>query len=393
NDLRLADLNEDGQLDLLAVGLGATQLFVGLGNGAGDFAQQAPWPLPGAGTALEVGDVNGDGHADVLAGTLQQVYNDGTGHFTAASTLQTSAVRCVFMRLADFNLDGYLDLLLVDTPGGAYNQLAVMLNDGSGYFLGSTYQALPVEATGVEVGDLDGDGYLDVLLTEHDANTGYAPNSVIQWGLTVLRGNGTTQFTVGPRQLLPARGVSAETLALGDVDADGDLDALTAGLDYGTGATQAVRLFLNNGQGNWQAVAPTAASRAPRSLALADVDGDGDLDLAGDDDTGSLVVRRNGPAVPTPLAAAAVVPAGVTLHPNPAHGQFTLSLPAGLLSRPGTLTLHNALGQRVYEQALSALPAGGQLPLLVPGLPPGLYLLRLAVAGEAPLPLGRVMLE
>jgi len=395
--LQLGDFDNDGDLDIAAAGSFAS-IYVWLNDGTGTLGTPQVIGLSAVNSLyfkdfpLEVGDLDGDGDLDLMTGqysqgTLQQVYNDGTGHFTAASSLQYSTVRCVFMRLADFNLDGYLDLLLVDTPGGAYNQLAVMLNDGTGYFLTSTYQALPVEATGVEVGDLDSDGYLDLVLTEHDAN------NLIQWGVTVMRGNGTTQFTASPRLLLPGRGISAETLALGDVDADGDLDVLTAGFNYNTGATQANRLFLNNGQGNLQAVTPISVSGAARSLALADVDGDGDLDVAGDDSNSSLVLLRNGPAVPTPLATTAAIPVGVSLHPNPAHGQFTVSLPAGLLLQTGTLTLHNALGQRVYERALPALPAGGQLPMLVPGLAPGLYLLRLTVAGEAPLPLGRVVLE
>src|SRR4030095_11115312 len=113
-------------------------------------------------------------------------------------------------------------------------------------------------------GDVDGDGDLDLVVG----------NAYLQSRLYLNDGIGT--YTDAPASRMPVGSYNTSSLALGDVDRDGDLD-LVVGNAY-----QQSLLYLNNGTGTFT---DATASRMPvgsyetRSLALGDVDGDGDLDL------------------------------------------------------------------------------------------------------------------
>jgi len=374
-------------------------LEIWLNNGAGGLTSlPQPSPLPGTQRMLEVGDLDGDGDLDLLTGNggamvLRPLLNNGTGLFTA---VQSQSVNSYFetLRLADLDSDGDLDVLYVTTAVANSYLLGVRLNDGNGNFTGTYSLTLANEPTAVQLADMNGDGHLDVVVT--DATFSNSITVPRWWGLLVLQNNGAGQFTPGTRLQLADR-VTAGVLELGDVDADGDLDALTSGYDYNVqAANQVVRLFLNNGQGSLTPVTPIASPNySPRFMALGDLDGDGDLDLAFDNFSAfGITARLNGPAVPVALGTVAANPlaALVTLHPNPAHQQTTLELPAGLLLQAGSLTLLNSLGQVVHQQSLPAAPAGSRTLLALPSLPAGLYVARLQVGGSQVV-IGRLQLE
>ncbi len=396
--LQLGDFDGDGDLDVATYynfGLVAIRLNDGRGNLSG--SQNVPSFGFGGGAyreiPLEVGDVDADGDLDLVTGNPNQgsitaLLNDGQGVFSPG-TQQQLAVYFTIFRLGDLDNDGDLDLVTIRESDAdpARRVLSILLNDGNGQFTATTSLPLPTVPTGLKLADMDRDGNLDAVITDYEDLPG-----ADHWGLTVLRNNSAARFTVGARRALPTPGAVADVLELGDVDADGDVDAFTSGQDY-RNPEQFIRLFLNDGRGTLSPVTPLPTNSPPRSMALGDLDGDGDLDLSDDSTPGAgLAFRLNGPGVP--LAATPGNPLGalVALYPNPAHQQVTVELPAGLLLRPGTLSLVNSLGQVMHTQALAAAPAGSRTTIRIPGLAAGLYLVRLSVEGS-PQAVGHLMIE
>lgn len=122
-----------------------------------------------------------------------------------------------------------------------------------------------LNGSGVTLGDVDGDGRVDLYFAGLDEDN------------RLFRNLGHWQFTnVTEAAGVTCPGVDATGVALVDVEGDGDLDLLVNAIGQGT------RYFVNDGQGRFTdrtAAAGTASLAGSMSLALADVDGDGDLDL------------------------------------------------------------------------------------------------------------------
>ena len=123
---------------------------------------------------------------------------------------------------------------------------------------------IPLNGSGVALGDVDGDGRPDVFLAAYSGGSALFHNRG-DW--TFVR---TTDKAFGTGVLSGLEGTGA---VLADIDGDGDLDLVLNTLGQGT------RIFVNDGSGRFTAGAVLNPRRAGSSLSMADADGDGDLDL------------------------------------------------------------------------------------------------------------------
>ena len=362
-EMAVGDVDGDGDLDL-CVNIGSGQISTHLNNGAGAFAYGTYTALDGtSGDGVTLGDVDGDGDLDLAAvngnygttnrNTVSIRRNDGRGNFSGTHYVAV-APQPYKVVLADVDNDGDLDLLT--NSGVQSGAVSVRLNNGTGVFSGSQNVAVGGWPKNLAVGDVDGDGDLD-LLTVNDDGVGSSNCTV-----SVCHNNGSGLFalhqTVGV-------GSGPYTVALGDVDSDGDLDFVTAD----NNSSSQVSLRLNDGTGTFSGSTIVPVFYNATAVALADVDDDLDLDLVCINYSGSMSVRLNGGTVLG--TARGQVAAGALRFPNPVVAGATVPL---LGAQPGTcLVLTDPLGRPV---ARATAAANGRAQLVLPnGLAPGVYLL------------------
>jgi hypothetical protein len=436
NALAVADVNGDGKLDLLTANYRSNTAGVLLGAGTGTFGPVITYPTGTGSTpaGIAAADVNADGKPDLLtanqgSSTVGVLLGTSTGTFGLVTTYSTLSISSGSgygprgIAVADVNGDGRPDLLTANYLG---NSVGVLLNAGSGTFGPATlysagYGSTP---TGIVVADVNGDGKLDLLTANLSSDTA-----------GVLLGTGTGTFS--PVTTYPTGNNSGpRSLAVADVNADGKLDLLLSNNTSGAAA-----VLLGTGTGSFGAATTysTGYSSYPRGIAVADVNGDGKLDLLtansntivagvllgtgtgtfgpmttyytgfGSTPFDLVVADVNGDGKPdlvtannssdtagvllnatTFLASRAALPGtNATLAPNPARTSALLGA-TGLPAATRTLeaTLLNSVGQLVRRFNVPAVlgTAQGHVPLV--GLTPGLYVLHLSALDAQGTPLG-----
>jgi hypothetical protein len=260
----LGDLDSDGDLDAFVIPSSTIDFGkVLINNGLGVFSDSGQNLGESGITQVALGDLDGDGDLDayLVSNANDLVYfNNGNGQFTDSGQRfgadpGTEAV------LGDVDLDGDLDALVANR--GEYGSNSrLFLNDGQGTLTDSGQLLVLAATNGAALGDLDGDGDLDaffaITLVEGQQT---APDQV--W---FNDGNGV--FSDSGQRLGTA---SSNGVALGDIDADGDLDAIVPNLGL------PCDVLLNDGAGTFLR-AGRVGRLASTKAALGDLDNDGDLD-------------------------------------------------------------------------------------------------------------------
>jgi len=236
-------------------------LLLLLGGAGVDLAPPVAFPLDHIASVLDTADLDGDGDVDVAVAAseddLSILLNDGDGTLQLGqSILLTGGGQHLDLLARDLDGDGDPDLAVANLFAGS---VSVLPGDGTGAFGAETVHDAPgVFATrGMAAGDLDDDGDLDLLVGD-----GFTS------GKTVLLNNGAAGF--GETVAVSGGGTTISS-AIGDLDGDGVLDAVTT-FDDGTWTHAGV------GDGSFEP-AELLDPDSGAAVTLGDLDGDGDLDL------------------------------------------------------------------------------------------------------------------
>jgi regulation of enolase protein 1 (concanavalin A-like superfamily) len=266
------DFNDDGILDLVASAArvsGPPRIVVSLGKGNGTFGPATVTNF--AGRVLNVWDVNQDGELDVVVEDdfsndvdVFVMLGNGDGTFTRTQRVNSFDFPR-FALVADFNDDGFMDIVVGDDSGavqvypgradGTYPDI-VTLTAGAGARNGA-------------LGDFNGDGKIDIVVANHDAHS-----------LTVFLNRGGLQFT--PKDIPLDR--QANDVAVMDVDRDGRADLLVAASHDGADDLFYIDGFVyvlsGDGSGGFGAPAKYETDRGAFEIAVGDFNRDGIPDVA-----------------------------------------------------------------------------------------------------------------
>ncbi len=298
------DLDNDGDLDVLSGStLGEDYELIAWENDRSPF--DATWTPNDVGTAensiydVVLGDLDNDGDLDAASvGNYYATYeiivweNDGSP-FTDTWTLNNAGTsyRSVWQAaLGDLDNDGDLDLAAV-RDDGSNAEVIVLQNDGapfSGTWAENDVGECGADVTSVALGDLDNDGYLDMVT----ASESLSGSEIKAWM------NDTTPFTGtwSSNNFGDTGTASVNSVALGDLDNDGYLDVVSGGAihdDYEVIAWQNDNTPFS---GSWTQNDAGARDNSLSTVALGDFDADGDLDLVSAEYGGSdseLIIWEN----------------------------------------------------------------------------------------------------
>jgi hypothetical protein len=265
--MSVADFNGDGKPDLIWRTV-EEYVTVLLSNGDGSFQTLPSVYFGRYVNCFAVGDFNGDGKADlaVLLGGPQQgpsgrtvsiMLGNGDGTFQPPQDYRAGEDPS-FVAVGDFNGDGKLDLAVTNKTS---NSVSILLGNGDGTFRPQAFYASQMEPVFVAVGDFNGDGKADLAVSNGGSNS-----------VSILQGNGDGTFRQAKSY---ATEVGPAAVSVGDFNGDGKADL--AVVNWGSNT---VSILLGNGDGSFRPQTAFGAGRAPNAVAVADLNGDGKLDLA-----------------------------------------------------------------------------------------------------------------
>jgi hypothetical protein len=244
--------------------------------------------------SVAIGDVNGDGHPDVVVANICQSSTDcdtggvsvllgnGDGTFQAPVSYGSGGFFGSSVAIADLNGDVRPDLVVASAcpigacSAGGTGVVSVLLGNGDGTFQAAVpYSTGGFDTVSAVVADVNGDGKPDLVVSHH-----YQNGDLSDGGVSVLLGNGdgTFQAAVG----YGAGPGDAEFVAVADVNGDGkpDLAVANCSVNYYCNGRGSVSVLVGNGDGTFQApVRQSSGGKVAMSVAIADVNGDGRPDL------------------------------------------------------------------------------------------------------------------
>jgi gliding motility-associated-like protein len=310
----LADMDGDGDMDILSASNADNTIAWYENNGAADPTWTATDIATSAAGANSVfaADMDGDGDMDIVSSsandnTIAWYENDGNANPTwAAADIATSANSARSVFVADMDGDGDMDII-----SASYNDNTIAWYENNGA-ANPTWTATDIAtsaagALSVYAADMDGDGDMDIVSADFGDNT-------IAW----YENNGAADPTWAAADIATSAN-GAASVFLADMDGDGDMDIVSASSNDNT-----IAWYENNGAADptWTAADIVTNAGFARDVHAADMDGDGDMDIVSADFGDNTIAwyENNGAADPTWTAA------DISTSANAPHSVFVADM-------------------------------------------------------------------
>jgi len=274
-----ADVNNDGEVDLICANLIGNTVTVLRNNGNGTFTGSSTNSVGQYPNCVIAADVNNDGKLDLITAnegdnTVTVLRNNGNGTFTAYSFAVGSYP--ISVAAADIFGNGKIALI---TANAHANTLTVLTNNGAGGFGSNATLNVGFSPTSVVAADVNGDGSADLICANFNGT------------ISVLTNNGAGGFSLSSS---PAVGYQSLFITAADVNGDGKVDLITA-----NAGGNSLSVLTNRGNGAFVSAGNITVGKSPYAVVAADVNGDGKVDLisANEGDNTLTVLTNNGNGV------------------------------------------------------------------------------------------------
>lgn len=320
----IGDFNSDGYLDLAVADSGPHYAAVGntvtilQNTGSGLFTRFADLPVDGGPMSIQSADLTGDGHLDLVvtcSGMMVTLIGNGDGTFGVPTF--GVGTNPTALALVDLDRDGRPDVVTVNEYDAT---LSVRLGQPGRGFAARVDRPVPAYPAGVTTGDVNHDGFGDVVVAgdgfvslfpgngagalgpradfavasyarspvladfDHDGNLDVVVAHANDSFLTIRRGDGAGGFTTPVTLMTPS---AVQVVKAVDINGDGLPDLATANEGAGN-----LSIFRNLGGGVFAPRVDHVTGAGPRDIGSGDLDNDGKLDLIVVNAVASLVIFR-----------------------------------------------------------------------------------------------------